>query len=84
MKNKSFVLVGMIVTLLAGILNGGYEYEFCSYAKVGERIRCRSAYRDIYQRQGKSGPMVFVVIEDEYVAGDGRLLLKSINTQIMR
>jgi acyl dehydratase len=69
---------------LAGILNGGYEYEFCSYAKVGERIRCRSAYRDIYQRQGKSGPMVFVVIEDEYVAGDGRLLLKSINTQIMR
>lgn len=69
---------------LAGILNGGYEYEFCSYAKVGERIRCRSAYRDIYQRQGKSGPMVMVVIEDEYAAGDGRLLLKSVNTQIMR
>jgi hypothetical protein len=69
---------------LAGILNGGYEYEFCSYAKVGEPIRCRSAYRDIYQRQGKSGPMVMVVIEDEYAAGDGRLLLKSVNTQIMR
>jgi N-terminal half of MaoC dehydratase len=69
---------------LAGILNGGYEYEFCSYAKLGERIRCRSAYRDIYQRQGKAGPMVMVVIEDEYAAGDGRLLLKSVNTQIMR
>ena len=69
---------------LAGILNGGYEYEFYSYAKVGERIRCRSVYRDIYQRQGKSGPMVMVVIEDEYAASDGRLLLKSINTQIMR
>jgi len=69
---------------LSGILNGGYEYEFCSYAKIGDRIRCRSSYRDIYQRTGKSGPMVFVVIEDEYAAGDARLLLKSINTQIMR
>lgn len=69
---------------LSGILNGGYEYEFCSYAKVGERIRCRSTYRDIYQRQGKTGPMVMVVIEDEYAAGGDRLLLKSVNTQIMR
>lgn len=69
---------------LAGILNGGYEYEFYSYAKVGERIRCRSAYRDIYQRQGKSGVMVMVVIEDEYATSEGRPLLKSVNTQIMR
>jgi hypothetical protein len=69
---------------LSGILNGGYAYEFFSYARVGERILSRSTYRDIYQRQGKSGPMVFVVIEDEYVTGDNRLLLKSVNTQIMR
>jgi len=69
---------------LAGILNGGYEYEFYSYAKVGERIRCRSTYRDIYQRTGKSGTMVLVAIEDEYASDSGRLLLKSLNTQIMR
>ena len=25
---------------LAGILNGGYEYEFYSYARLGEIIRC--------------------------------------------
>ncbi len=69
---------------LAGILNGGYEYEFYSYAKMGERIRCRSTYRDIYQRDGKSGTMVMVVIEDEYATDTGRVLLKSLNTQIMR
>jgi hypothetical protein len=69
---------------LSGILNGGYEYEFYSYPVVSERIRCRSTYRDIYQREGKSGPMVFVLVEDEYVTGDGRPLLKSINTNIMR
>jgi hypothetical protein len=69
---------------LSGILNGGYEYEFFSYPKVGDRIQCRSAYLDIYQKQGKSGPMVFVIIEDEYRTSCGRPLLKSLNTMIMR
>lgn len=69
---------------LAGILNGGYEYEFLSYARMGDRIRCRSRYKEIVQKESKRGPMVLVVIEDEYATGDGRPLLKSINTQIMR
>jgi len=70
---------------LHGILNGGYQYEFFSYARLGERILCRSTYRDIYQRQGKSGPIVFVVIEDEYAsAEDNRPLLRTTNTMIMR
>lgn len=69
---------------LSGILNGGYEYEFYSYARLGERIRCRSTYRDIYQRDGKSGPLVFVLVEDEYATADGRPLLKSTNINVMR
>ena len=69
---------------LSGILNGGYEYEFYSYPKVGERILCRSTYKDIYQREGKSGPMVFVLVEDEYATSDRQPLLKSTNTNIMR
>jgi acyl dehydratase len=69
---------------LAGILNGGYEYEFFSYARLGDRIRCRSRYQDIVQKQSSRGPMVLVIIEDEYATGDGRLLLRSVNTQIMR
>lgn len=73
-----------IQVALSGILNGGYEYELFSYARVGERIKCRSAYRDIYQREGKAGPMVFVLIEDEFATTDGRPLLRSLNTMIMR
>lgn len=69
---------------LHGILNGGYEYELFSYARVGSRIKCRSAYRDVYQRDGKNGPIVFVLIEDEYATVEGRPLLKSLNTMIMR
>jgi len=69
---------------LPGVLNGGYEYELFSYPRIGERIKFRSTYRDIYQRDGKAGPMVLVVIEDEYATVDGRPLLKSLNTMIMR
>ena len=65
---------------LSGVLNGGYEYEFYSYAKVGERIVCQSTF----QREGKKGPMVFVVVEDNYATSDGRPLVKSVNVQIMR
>ena len=69
---------------LSGILNGGYEYEFYSYPEIGERIVSRSRYKDIYQREGKSGPMVFVLVEDEFATRDGRPLLTATNTNIMR
>jgi hypothetical protein len=36
------------------------------------------------QRDGKSGPMVFVIIEETYVNEKGEKLLKVTNTQIMR
>lgn len=69
---------------LSRLLNGGYSYEFFRYARVGERIVCRSRYKDIYQRNGASGAMVFVVIEDEYATSDGAPLLRSTNTMILR
>jgi hypothetical protein len=69
---------------LVRLLNGGYEYEFFRYARQGERIRCKSRFKDIYQRDGKTGPMVFVVIEDLYTNERGERLLKTINTLILR
>ena len=69
---------------LVRLLNGGYDYEFFRYARVGERIFCKSRFKDIYQRDGKSGTMVFVVIEDLYTNERGELLLKTTNTSILR
>ena len=70
---------------LSGVLNGGYEYEFFGHARLGERIYCRSTYRDVRQRHGRSGPMVLVTIEDEYAAGEEkRPLLRSTSTTIIR
>jgi hypothetical protein len=70
---------------LAGVLNGGYEYEFFDHARVGESIWCRSTYRDVRQRQGRSGPMVIVTIDDEFAAGEERRpLLRSTTNLIIR
>jgi len=69
---------------LVRLLNGGYDYEFFRYARVGERIFCRSRFKDVYQRDGKSGTMVFVVIEDLYTNERGLPLIKTTNTLILR
>ena len=69
---------------LTRLLNGGYEYELFRYARLGERIVCRSRYKDIYQRDGASGAMVFVVLEDAYATAEGEPLLTVTNTMILR
>ena len=69
---------------LQRLLNGGYEYEIFRYARVGERIVCRSRYKDIYQRDGRDGPLVFVVLEDIFTTADGDPLLTVTNTMILR
>jgi N-terminal half of MaoC dehydratase len=69
---------------LERLLNGGYSYELFRYARIGERIVCRSRYKDIYQKDGASGPMVFVVIEDDYATAGGEPLLRATNTMVLR
>jgi hypothetical protein len=73
-----------VVVPLKRLMNGGYEYELFRYARPGERILLRSRYADIYQRNGRTGPIVFVVIEDSYETDRGEKLLRSMNTIILR
>lgn len=68
---------------LSGVLNGGYDYEFFSHARLGERIFCRSAYRDVRQRDGRSGPMVIVTVQDEFAAGEERRPLFNCTTDLI-
>ena len=65
-------------------LNGGVEAEFFSLAHHGDRITSQSRYVDVYTREGRSGPMVFVVTETTYTQQDGRVLAKVRNTTIRR
>ena len=65
------------------LLNGGSEIELLRYARHGERVTQSSRYADIYERQAKAGPMLFVVTETEYRTG-GELLMRVRKTVIRR
>lgn len=69
---------------LKRILNGGNQVELYQNAKPGERVKARSKYTDIYQKDGKSGPMVFWFIEITYTNESEELLMKATMTRIMR
>jgi hypothetical protein len=73
-----------VLVPLKRLMNGGYEYELFRYARPGERIVVRSRYADIYQRNGKTGPIVFIVVEDSYETDAGDRLLRSLHTTILR
>ena len=65
-------------------LNGGVEAEFLALARHGDRITAQSKYVDIYEREGRSGKMVFIVTETTYTNQDGQVLVKIRNTGIRR
>lgn len=73
-----------VLVPLKRLMNGGYDYELFRHARPGERVTLRSRYADIYQRNGRTGPIVFVVIEDSYETDAGEKLLRSTNTMILR
>lgn len=51
---------------LKRLLNAGVEVEFFKYAQPGEQVTVVNRYADIFQKQGKKGPMVFVVVERHF------------------
>ena len=65
-------------------LNAGNEIEFFQYAKPGERIISKSRIHDIYEREGRSGRMVFIVTETTVKNDKGELLFISRATSIRR
>lgn len=69
---------------LKRILNGGTEAEFFQLAKPGDRIRSKARYADIFEREGRSGRMVFAVVETTYANQDGDVLAIIRNTVIRR
>jgi acyl dehydratase len=69
---------------LPRLLNGGVAAEVFGLARVGDRLSAQSRYTDVSERNGSSGPMVFVVVETDYRNQDGALLLRTRTTMIAR
>jgi hypothetical protein len=66
------------------LLNGGAEFEFFRYARVGEMVSQQSRYADITERETSKGPMLFVVVETDYFGENDEILLRARKTTIRR
>lgn len=68
---------------LERLLNGGVTAKVYDLARPGDVISAQARYHEITERSGRSGPMVFVVVETDYRADD-RPLLTTHTTMIAR
>lgn len=65
------------------ILRGINEYEIIEPLRPGDVIETRARVVDVYQKQGHSGPLVFVIAEIDYFNQKQERLAKSRDTMVM-
>lgn len=74
---------------LAGVdpartLHAGEEYIYERPLRAGDAITCQRRIVDVYKREGRLGPMTFVVVEMEGRDQTGALVLRRVTTLIVR
>ncbi len=65
-------------------LDGGISYEFYLPIRAGDMLVTSMKVKDIYEREGKSGTMIFAVFETSYINQNGDLAAKAYHTLIAR
>ena len=64
-------------------IRGINEYEIIQPLRPGDIITSHSKITDIHEKQGKSGPLVFMVYETIYLNQKAEILAKSKDTTIL-
>lgn len=66
------------------ILDGGVEYDFIKPIRAGDTLTASSMIKDIAEREGRTGKMVFMIRETTYTNQDGEVVAKARGTTIHR
>lgn len=56
------------------MLHGEQEFLYYKPIRIGDRIHCQMKVSDIYERQGSSGAMQFLVLDTEMKNADGEVV----------
>ena len=67
-----------------GWLNGGNRFEYFAPVKVGDRIIATGRIADVYEKEGSSGNLLFIIFETDYMNQDGQLVARLRSTAIRR
>lgn len=65
-------------------LYAGDDFEFLAPIQPGDTLTCREKVVDIYERQGRSGHLIFVVREKDFTNQHGQLALVRRGTIVYR
>ncbi len=65
-----------------GWVRGGEEYEFFKPVFVGDRVSVKVKLLDIFEKEGKSGHLIFTTSQATYTNQNGELLAKQTITMI--
>lgn len=71
-------------TPLPRLMDGGTDIEFFVPIRVGDTLTARSTIVDIYEKQGRSGPLIFVVRETTYTNQHGETVVVETGSSILR
>ena len=63
---------------------GGVEYDFYQHVRAGDIIAGTPAVKEIREKEGRSGKMVFLVIETVYTNQNGEMVARASETFIRR
>ncbi|MFS0575747.1 MaoC family dehydratase N-terminal domain-containing protein [Sporosarcina sp. 179-K 3D1 HS] len=66
------------------MLHGEQEFIYHRPIRLGDRLQCQMVVSDLYEREGKSGPMQFLVLDTEIKDETGELVAISRNNIIYR
>ena len=75
-KNKFADRLMEIPLPLQGFLNGGVEVEFFKPMIPGDVITTRAKLADLYEKHGKTGKLLFMVVEVTFINQRGELVCK--------
>ena len=69
---------------LKRVMAGGVKQTYFRALKPGDDIEIKRTLRDIYAKQGASGPLIFIDYEIEVTTLAGELVMREIQTRINR
>ena len=67
-----------------GWLNGGNRFEYLVPVKIGDEITARGHVADVYEKEGSSGNLLFIIFETDYTNQRGDLVARLRGTAIRR
>jgi N-terminal half of MaoC dehydratase len=67
-----------------GWLNGGNRFAYFAPVMIGDQITAKGRVADVYEKEGSTGNLLFIIFETDYTNQKGELVARLRGTAIRR